>query len=161
MTIQELLHKRIRPITQAGQAAPALTSAALVGVSPLPAWFFAFEGVLGAAYDICRTWPDAWIVIAALAGFNALVGLSVLGRRRKLLRAMLKNSRTRWIAAGLVGARLGAHLLLGALGTQVTTAAGHLSFAAVMAAATIGLLWVDQRVAFRALGIAADTAPRP
>ncbi|WP_241968257.1 hypothetical protein [Streptomyces sp. ICBB 8177] len=122
-------------------------------VKPLPVWFFGFEGVIGAAYDLMHVWKGAWVVLVALAAVNIVVGLTVMGRRRKLVRAMLKNSRTRMIAIGLIAARLGAHLLLGAAGTQVTSAAGHLVFAVAMAGATVTLLWVDQRITFRALGL--------
>jgi hypothetical protein len=122
-------------------------------VKPLPAWFFAFEGVIGAAYDLCHVWAGAWMVLVALGAANLVIGLTVLGKRRKLVRAMLKNSRTRLIAFALIAARLGAHLLLGLAGAQVTSAAGHLAFAVVMASATVALLWLDQRITFRSLGL--------
>lgn len=122
-------------------------------VKPLPAWFFAFEGVMGAAYDLCHVWAGAWMVLVALGAANLAIGLTVLGKRRKLIRAMLKNSRTRLIALALIAARLGAHVLLGLVGAQVTSAAGHLAFAVVMASATVALLWFDQRITFRTLGL--------
>ncbi|MEV5597283.1 hypothetical protein [Streptomyces sp. NPDC052496] len=130
----------------------------LAQVEPLPVWFFAFEGVLGAAYDLCHAWSGAWTVILAFAAVNITVGLTVLRRRLKLVKALMKNSRTRFVALGLVAFRMGAHLLLGAAGAQVTSAAGHLLLAAVMGGATVALLWFDQRVTFRALGL--TPAPR-
>ncbi|WP_238545417.1 MULTISPECIES: hypothetical protein [Streptomyces] len=135
---------------QATATAPATD---LVDVKPLPVWFFAFEGVCGAAYDLCHAWSGAWMVIAAFAAVNIVVGLTVLRRRMKLVRAMLKNSRTRKIAFGLIALRLGAHAALGAVGAEVTSTAGHLAFAAVMFGATVALLYVDQRIAFKALGL--------
>ncbi|MFC1420174.1 hypothetical protein [Streptacidiphilus cavernicola] len=122
-------------------------------IRPLPAWFFAFEGLFGGTYDVLRVNPNAWMFLVALALVNITVSLTVLGKRRKLIRAMLKNSRTRYIAIGLVALRVLVHLALGALGAQVTTAAGHLAVAFVMTGVTVGLLWFDQRVTFRALGI--------
>ena len=111
--------------------------------------------VLGAAYDICHVWQSAWTVVVAVAAVNAVVGLTVLRRRIKLVKAMLRNGRTRLIAFGLIALRAGVHLVLGAAGADVTGTAAHLVLAAGMAAATVGLLWFDQRVTFRALGLAA------
>ncbi|AEW98938.1 hypothetical protein [Streptantibioticus cattleyicolor] len=116
-------------------------------------WFFAFEGTMGAVYDLWHAWHGAWTVVLALVALNIAVGFTVLGRRAKLVRAMLKNSRTRKIAIGLIALRVGVHLLLGAIGLQITSSAGHLVMAASMAVVTVALLWFDQRIAFRALGI--------
>ena len=122
-------------------------------VKPLPAWFFVFEGLFGGAYDILRTSPDTWAVLAVLALINITISLTVLGKRRKLIRAMLKNGRTRSIAVGLIALRVGLHLALGALGAEVSTAIGHLVLALAMTGVTVALLWFDQRVTFRTLGI--------
>jgi hypothetical protein len=138
------------------QSAVATDSTGLRNIKPLPVWFFAFEGLFGGAYDIFKANPDAWIALAALALVNITVSLTVLGKRRKLIRAMLKNSRTRTIAIGLVALRLAVHLVLGALGAAVDSAGGHLVLAFVMTGVTVGLLWFDQRVTFRALGIPLD-----
>ncbi|GAA2160150.1 hypothetical protein [Actinomadura napierensis] len=125
----------------------------LDAIKPLPIWFFAFEGVLGAAYDICHVWHFAWVVLVGIAAVNAVVGLTVLRRRVKLVKAMLKNGRTRKIAVGLIALRVGLHVVLGTLGADVTGTAAHLALATGMAAATVTLLWFDQRVTFRALGL--------
>ncbi|QKG23041.1 hypothetical protein [Actinomadura verrucosospora] len=124
-------------------------------IKPLPIWVFAFEGVLGTAYDICHVWHAAWVAIAAIAALNGVLGLTVLRRRMKLVKAMLKNGRTRWIAFGLIALRGGLHLALAAAGADVTAPAAHLALAALMGAMTVALLWFDQRVTFRALGLAA------
>ena len=139
-------------------AAPPASPASLAGVDlrtmkPLPAWFFAFEGLFGGAYDILKASPDAWVALVALALVNLTISWTVLGKRRKLVRAMLKNSRTRFIAMGLIALRVGVHLALGAIGTEVETASGHLALAFVMTGVTVALLWFDQRVTFRTLGI--------
>jgi hypothetical protein len=123
-------------------------------LKPLPAWYFGFEGVMGSAYDLAHVWHGAWMLVVALGAANALISLTVLGRRRKLVRAMLKNARTRRIAVALIVLRAGVHMLLGAIGTQVTSAPGHLALAVVMGAVTVALLWYDQRVTFRTLAAA-------
>ncbi|MEZ0094555.1 hypothetical protein [Streptacidiphilus sp. EB129] len=125
----------------------------LSGIKPLSPWFFVFEGLMSGAYDITRLNPNAWMVLSGLGLVNMLVGLTVLGKRRKLVRTMLKNSRTRSILVALIGLRVGVHVLLGLLGAQVTTTAGHLVLAVLMTGATVGLMWFDQRVTFRALGL--------
>jgi hypothetical protein len=122
-------------------------------IKPLSPWFFAFEGLMGAAYDVIKLHPDAWMALAGLGLVNMVVGLTVFGRRRKLLRAMLKNGRSRKILVGLIALRLGVHLLLAAVGTQVEGTAGHLAMAVLMTGTTVALLWYDQRVTFRALGL--------
>ncbi|MFF7648347.1 hypothetical protein ACFZCY_00510 [Streptomyces sp. NPDC007983] len=132
----------------------ATTAPDLSGIRPLPVWFFLFEGVLGGAYDLGRAWHGAWMILVAIGVVNIAVGATVLRRRAKLVRAMLKKANTRKIAVGLVGLRLGVHLVLGALGTPVTSVAGHLVLAVLMSATTVTLLWFNQRVTFRALGLA-------
>ncbi|WP_344961889.1 hypothetical protein [Streptomyces thioluteus] len=122
-------------------------------LKPLPVWFFAFEGAMGAAFDLYKAWDGAWMVLAGLGAVNVAVGLTVLRRRRKLLKALLKNSRTRKILFGLIGLRVALHVVLGAVGATVESAAGHLALGLVMSALTVGLLWFDQRVSFRALGL--------
>ncbi|MFF0520254.1 hypothetical protein ACFYTC_16200 [Actinomadura nitritigenes] len=151
----QAISTRRRAAAEPVQAVRPARPDGLDAVRPLPVWFFAFEGVLGAAYDICHVWHSAWMAVVAIAAVNAVVGLTVLRRRIKLVKAMLKNGRTRLIAFGLIALRAGLHLVLGVAGADVTGTAAHLAFAAGMAAATVGLLWFDQRVTFRALGLAA------
>ncbi|WP_211245689.1 hypothetical protein [Actinomadura oligospora] len=128
-------------------------------IKPLPIWFFAFEGSMGAVYDLLKAWDGAWMVLAALGAVNMVVGLTVLRRRKRLIKAMLKNGRTRKIFFALIGLRLGVHVVLGAVGAQVTSAPLHLALGLTMAAVTMALLWFDQRVTFRALGLT-GTTPR-
>ncbi|MGW7614683.1 hypothetical protein ACWGLG_02295 [Streptomyces antimycoticus] len=132
----------------------ATTDIDLSDIKPLPLWFFGFEGVMGAAYDLTKAWDDAWMVLIAIALVNVVVGATVLRRRVKLMRAMLKNAHTRKIAIGLLALRVGLHLVLAALGAPVTSVAGHLTVAVLMGATTVTLLWFNQRVTFRALRLA-------
>ncbi|MFC0041391.1 hypothetical protein [Actinomadura rayongensis] len=120
-------------------------------VRPLPVWFFGFEGLMAGAFDLCKAWHGAWALLLALAAVNMVVGLTVLRRRLKLARAMLRNSRTRKIAVALVAARIALHAVLAALGLQITAPAAHLALAAAMTAGTVALLWLNQRLTFRAL----------
>ncbi|MEU8876653.1 hypothetical protein AB0D24_37025 [Streptomyces javensis] len=136
------------------KAGTKTTDVDLSGIKPLPVWFFGFEGVIGAAYDLTKAWDDAWMVLIGIALVNIVVGGTVLRRRKKLMRAMLKNSRTRNIAIGLLALRVGLHLVLAALGAPVTSVAGHLAVAVLMGAATVTLMWFNQRVTFRALRLA-------
>jgi hypothetical protein len=135
------------------QASAPASVQGLENVKPLPIWFFAFEGFMGAAYDVCHIWHGAWMVLVAFGAVNAIVGLTVLRRRVKLVKAMLKNGRTRKIAFGLVALRVGAHLALAALGADVHSPIAHVALGSFMIALTMGLLWFDQRVTFRALGL--------
>ncbi|OPF84794.1 hypothetical protein VT50_0201035 [Streptomyces antioxidans] len=117
-------------------------------------WFFGFEGVMGAAYDLAKAWDGAWMVLIGLFVVNIVVGATLLRRRKKLMRAMLKNPRTRAIAIGMVALRVGLHLVLAALGAPVTSLAGHLAVAVLMGTTTVTLMWFNQRVTFRALRLA-------
>ncbi|MBI0295972.1 hypothetical protein JBE04_16225 [Streptomyces sp. PRKS01-29] len=130
------------------------TEVDLSGIKPLPLWFFGFEGVMGAAYDLAKAWDDAWMALVGIALVNIVVGATVLRRRMRLMRAMLKNSHTRKIAIGMVALRVGIHLVLAALGAPVTSVAGHLAVAVLMGATTVTLMWFNQRVTFRALRLA-------
>jgi hypothetical protein len=120
-------------------------------IRPLPVWFFAFEGLMAGAFDLCKAWHGAWTLLLALAALNMLVGLTVLRRRIKLARVMLRNARTRKIAVSLIAARIALHAVLAALGLQITAPAAHLALAATMTAATITLLWLNQHITFRTL----------
>jgi hypothetical protein len=123
----------------------------LAQVRPLPTWFFAFEGVLAASYDLVKMNPKALPVLVGLGLVNALVSATVLRKRIKLVRAMLRGKRTRVIALGLIALRMGTHVVLGAAGAAVTNATGHAVMAVVMAVLTVALLRFDQTVTYRAL----------
>lgn len=118
---------------------------------PVPVWFFAFEGLMGASFDILKAHPDGWMVIAGCAAVNLVLASTVLRPRLKMAKAMLKGKRTRKIALGLIALRLGMHVVLGAVGMHATSGWAHLAFAVGMCAATVGLLAFDQRVMLRAL----------
>ncbi|WP_327289347.1 hypothetical protein [Streptomyces sp. NBC_01198] len=122
--------------------------------TPIPVWFFAFEGLIGASYDVVKTSPHAWVFLAASAAVNIVLARTVLRGRLKMAKAILKGKRTRKLAVGLIALRAGVHIALGAVGMQATSGPAHLALAAVMCAATVALLAFDQRVMLRALAAA-------
>lgn len=124
------------------------------GLRPVPVWFFAFEGVMGASYDIVKSAPNAWIFVAASVAVNIVLARTVLRCRLTMAKAMLRSRRTRKIAVGLIALRAGVHLALGAVGMQATSGPAHIALAVAMCAATVGLLAFDQRVMLRALAAA-------
>src|SRR3954452_24732099 len=63
-----------------GRRTGTITAADLSGIKPLPVWFFAFEGVMGAAYDLTKAWDGAWMVLVAIGVVNIAVGATVLRR---------------------------------------------------------------------------------
>jgi hypothetical protein len=142
------------PAGSAGPAEPADCAAAAgpsCGFRAVPVWFFAFEGLMGAAYDIVKSSPDAWVFLAAAAVVNIALARTVLRGRLKMAKAMLKGRRTRRIAVGLIALRIGVHAALGAVGVTATTQAAHIGFAVLMCGTTVALLAFDQRVMLRAL----------
>ncbi|MFJ3203815.1 hypothetical protein [Streptomyces sp. NPDC086989] len=126
----------------------------------LPIWFFGFEGVLAAAFDILRAFPSAWPVLLLLLAVNIIVSLTMMRRRLRLAKALWRGKETRKVALALVALRIGSHFLLNALGLAVTSTLGHLFFACVMSAVTIGLLAYSQQTAIRAL-TSSPAAPAP
>ncbi|MFD7731540.1 hypothetical protein ACFV6F_14275 [Kitasatospora phosalacinea] len=129
------------------------TAAVLPSVAEmrLPVWFFGFEGVLAGAFDLLRAAPSAWPALVALAAVNIGVSLTLMRRRLRLAKLLWRGKGTRKVALGLVGLRLGSHLVLGLLGAAVTSAPGHVLFALVMGAVTVALLVHVQRTALGAL----------
>ncbi|MFC9293704.1 hypothetical protein ACFTWH_06570 [Streptomyces sp. NPDC057011] len=117
----------------------------------LPVWFFAFEGVLAAAFDILNAFPTAWPVLLVLLAVNITVSLTMMRKRLKLAKALWRGKETRRIAFALIALRVGSHFAMNALGLAVTSTLGHALFALAMGATTIGLLAYSQNTAIRAL----------
>lgn len=124
------------------------------GYRPVPVWFFAFEGLFGASYDIIRTSPHAWVVVAVAIAVNVVLARTALRGRLKMARAMLRGRKTRKIAVCLIALRVGVHFVLGAIGVEATAPAAHIAFALLMCATTVTLLTVEQRIMLRALNAA-------
>lgn len=143
-----ILNKKTTP-AEAGEAAG--TGNLVPADYRLPVWFFAFEGVLAAAFDILKAFPGAWPVLLVLLAANIIISLTLMRRRIQLAKALWRGKDTRKIALALVALRIGSHFALNALGLAVTSALGHILFALAMAATTIGLLAYSQNTAIRAL----------
>ncbi|MEV0415220.1 hypothetical protein AB0I68_31630 [Streptomyces sp. NPDC050448] len=125
----------------------------------LPIWFFGFEGVLAAAFDILKAFPSSWPVLLVLLAVNITVSLTMMRKRIKLAKALWRGKETRKVAFALIALRVGSHFALNALGLAVTSTLGHVLFALVMSATTIGLLAYSQEAAIRALTTTPATAP--
>ena len=125
---------------------------------PVPVWFFAFEGVFGASYDVLKSASFGWVVVAAFVTVNIVLARTVMRGRLKTARAMLRNRRTRGLAVALIGLRVGVHFVLGAIGMEATSGAAHAAFAVLMCATTVAMLAFDQRVMLRALNAGAPAA---
>ncbi|WP_051806071.1 hypothetical protein [Streptomyces sp. NRRL F-2747] len=123
----------------------------------LPLWFFGFEGVLAAAFDILKAFPAVWPVLLVLLAVNIVVSLTMMRRRIKLAKALWRGKETRKLAFALVALRVGSHFALNAVGLAVTSTLGHVLFALVMSAMTIGVLAYSQETAVRALSRSAAT----
>ncbi|WUH91609.1 hypothetical protein OG900_16840 [Streptomyces sp. NBC_00433] len=142
--------------TEPGKAveAGAQCPGGAAGFKAVPVWFFAFEGLMGASYDIVRSSPHAWIFLAASVAANIVLARTVMRGRLKMAKALLKGRRTRKIAVGLIALRAAVHVALGAAGMQVTSGPAHIALAGAMCAATVALLSFEQRVMLRALAAA-------
>ena len=141
------------PTGNAGPVAdPARPAAPDAAGLALPIWFFCFEGVLAAAYDILKAFPQAWPALLVVVAVNITVSLTLMRRRLRLAKALWRGKGTRTVALGLVALRVGSHAVLGGIGLAVTSTAGHVAFGLVMAALAVGVLAFSQRTALRALG---------
>ena len=143
-------------ITEAVTASDSteMETGAKTGYKPVPVWFFVFEGLMGASYDVIKSYPYAWMFLAAAVVVNIALARTVMRGRLKMAKAMLKGRRTRKIAVGLIALRIGVHVVLGAVGAQADSGPAHLALAVAMCAATVGLLAFNQRVTLRALAAA-------
>ncbi|MEV4440307.1 hypothetical protein AB0K09_15035 [Streptomyces sp. NPDC049577] len=148
----------IAPTAAAPTTTPAGQAAADAEIKPLPTWFFAFEGLMSAAYDLFKAYPQSLWVLGALGVVNLVASLTVMRSRLKLAKRLWRGRSTRKVAIALLALRLGSHLVISLIGLTVVTTAGHLAFAIVMAATTVTLLWYAQRTALRALAADARRA---
>lgn len=140
-----ILKKKTEPADEPGTAAPAPAD------YRLPIWFFGFEGVVAAAFDLIKAWPSVWPVLLVLLAVNITVSLTMMRRRLRLARALWRGKETRKVMAALLALRVGSHFAMNALGFAVTSALGHALFALTMGAATVGLMAYSQHTAIRAL----------
>jgi hypothetical protein len=121
-----------------------------VPFQPVPLWFFAMEGVIGACYDIAKSAPYGWTIAVAAVAVN-LVLLRTGLRRLRAARALFRNSRTRKVAFGLVALRVGVHFAFAGIGVEATSRPAHVALAVVMCVTTVALLGYEQKVVLRTL----------
>ncbi|MGF1428836.1 hypothetical protein [Kitasatospora sp. LaBMicrA B282] len=117
----------------------------------LPVWFFGFEAVFAAAYDLQAAFRWLLPVIGVLVVVNVVVSFTLMRKRLRLARALWRGKETRKVAIALLALRLGSHFALNAVGVAVTGVAAHLAYAVVLSAITVTLLAFTQQTALRAL----------
>ncbi|MEU5537432.1 hypothetical protein [Streptomyces sp. NPDC020362] len=144
---------------KAAQAETTDTSGLAPADYRLPLWFFAFEGVLAAAFDILKAFPTAWPVLLLLLAANITISLTMMRKRLKLAKALWRGKETRKIVLALIALRIGSHFAMSALGLAITSALGHALFALAMGAITIGLLVYSQNTGIRALTTTVPPTP--
>ncbi|MFD9126661.1 hypothetical protein [Kitasatospora sp. NPDC059571] len=147
------------PAAEAGAGAEAgAQPLPTVAAMRIPAWFFGFEAVLAGAFDILRAFPAAWPALVVLGLANLAVSLTVMRSRLRLAKLLWRGKGTRKVALGLLGLRIGVHLVLGVVGLAATSVIAHTALALAMSALTIALLAWTQRTALRALVAAGRVA---
>ncbi|GAA2743102.1 hypothetical protein [Kitasatospora cinereorecta] len=117
----------------------------------LPGWYFAFEGTVAGIFDLLRAFPSAWPAVVVLVAANIAVSLTVMRGRLRLAKLLWRGKGTRTIMLTLVGIRIGAHLLLAAIGLAAGSATTHVLFALAMSALSVGLMLHTQRTSLAAL----------
>jgi hypothetical protein len=147
-----------RAAAPADSAAATDLAAKKPAFTPVPVWFFAFEGLMGASYDVIKSSHYGWIVLGVGIVVNVVLARTVLRGRLKMAKAILKGKRTRKLAVGLIALRFGLHAALSAIGMEATSGVAHFCFAVLMCATTVALLAFDQRVMLRALNTEAAEA---
>ncbi|MET9500109.1 hypothetical protein [Streptomyces sp. NPDC006552] len=110
----------------------------------LPAWYFPIMGCLAGVFDVARAYPAVYWVIPVVLVLNVTLTLTVLRTRMRLMRALWKNKRTRFLALGLLGVRFAVRAGLGAVGFALGTAAGGVLVGILMAALGTAMAWGDQ-----------------
>ncbi|MGY0017475.1 hypothetical protein [Streptomyces sp. cg35] len=117
----------------------------------LPAWYFPIMGCLAGVFDVARAYPAVYWVVPIVLTANLALTLTVLRTRMRLMKALWKNKRTRFLALGLVGVRFAVRAGLGALGLALGAATGSLAVGILMAALGTAMAWGDQWVILRTL----------
>jgi len=133
-------------------------------VRGLPAWYFVLVGLLVGSADISRQFSDRYPAVAvvplALAAVHVVLWFTLLSRRRKYIRSILRSGRARILVAVLFVARLGLQFGLGRLTDSVAPLHSyrHLVIGLVMVVLTSVGAWFDQWLVLRTLN---RTGERP
>ncbi|NEB80424.1 hypothetical protein G3I40_35220 [Streptomyces sp. SID14478] len=124
----------------------------------LPNWYFPIMGCLAGVFDIARAYPAVYWVIPIALAVNLTLTLTVLRTRMRLMKALWKNKRTRFLALGLVGVRFAVRAGLASVGFALGAAADGLFLGILMAVLGTAMAWGDQWLVLRTLRRSAVTA---
>ena len=121
-------------------------------IQGLPGWYLVLAGALVASYDISQEFPGGsparGLVPLGIVLLHLVLWVSVLRRRMRYTRAVLRSARTRLLAIGLAVLRALLSLLLGRLYAGPHP---HLVIGLVMLVVVPAGIWCDQWLILRSL----------
>jgi predicted Na+-dependent transporter len=121
-------------------------------VQGLPVWYLVLAGALVASYDISHEFPSGSparaLVPLGILLLHVALWVSVLRRRMRYTRAVLRSPRARVLAVGLAVLR---SLLGMGIGHLYTGPHPHLVIGLIMFAVVPGGIWCDQWLILRVL----------
>ncbi len=121
-------------------------------IQGLPVWYLVLAGVLVASYDISQEFPSGsparGLVPVGILLLHLVLWVTVLRRRMRYTRAVLRSPRTRLLAIGLAVLR---GLLSVLLGHLYTGPHGHLVIGLIMLVVVPVGIWCDQWLILRTL----------
>ncbi len=121
-------------------------------IQGLPGWYVVLAGVLVASYDISKEFPHGsparGLVPLGILLLHLVLWVSVLRRRMRYTRAVLRSPRTRLLAIGLALLRASLGVLLGHLYTGPHR---HLAIGLIMLVVVPVGIWGDQWLILRTL----------
>jgi hypothetical protein len=121
-------------------------------IQGLPMWYLVLAGALVASYDISQEFPSGsparGLVPLGILLLHLVLWASVLRRRMRYTRAVLRSARTRLLAIGLAVLRALLSVLLGALYTGPHP---HLVIGLIMLVVVPAGIWCDQWLILRTL----------
>jgi hypothetical protein len=121
-------------------------------IQGLPVWYLVLAGALVASFDISHEFPSGSparrLVPLGILLLHLVLWVSVLGRRMRYTRAVLRSPRTRLLAIGLAVLRAALGMLLGHLYTGPHS---HLVIGLIMLVVVPVGIWCDQWLILRSL----------
>jgi hypothetical protein len=121
-------------------------------IQGLPGWYLVLAGALVASYDISHEFPSGsparGLVPLGILLLHLVLWISVLRRRMRYTRAVLRSPRTRLLAIGLAVLRALLGMLLGHLYTGPHP---HLVIGLIMLVVVPAGIWCDQWLILRTL----------
>ncbi|MER5886157.1 hypothetical protein ABT160_20235 [Streptomyces sp. NPDC001941] len=156
MAASELPVQSKPPVQREAQATEGGTpgtqvSSEEVELKGLPTWYFPIAGLFAGIFDIAHAYPVLYAVIPVLAVVQAVLALTVLKARFRLMKALWKNKRTRLLALGLLVVRFAIRYGLGVAGLALGAATGQVAVGLLMAVIAAAMAWGDQWLILRTL----------